>query len=97
MCLRCGRTIKEEVAVCPGCQDHVRCAKCGYHLRGLAREVCPECGVEARVAERRKWEGRQDRAAFANDLRRALLTVIVLILFCGCVGPMLIRCAGSGW
>lgn len=43
---RVDRDADRKAGTMPPLSDAGTCARCGYPLRGLARPVCPECGLE---------------------------------------------------
>lgn len=74
--------LKDHDSPCPGC---------GYNLRGVEAEVCPECGRAIRLRElRRAEEHRAWRAARLPSDRAGVAGVIGALMGAAYVGAMLI-------
>ncbi len=60
------------------------CLQCGYRLRGLASDRCPECGLRFDPDDQRHILGQQVLHTFSQRARQTSVVIIVFVIFWVC-------------
>lgn len=74
-------------------QDRTVCAHCGYALRGLTRQVCPECGTlfDPEIRDTLEPPVNEQQREAERSRRRMLILSLLLWLFAPLVAVLLIN------